>query len=255
MSYTVQNPGRGSKDDYTPPLHNTAPRGSRCRGSVRCELILPHTWHTPKIPLSLEGEEGTGAEPAAWRPARHLLAVALQHSTAPEGSLPYGQRLPSLSNFTHQLIQDIPMENVLLPYSQEKQWNTNSLQTLDSTVESMLQDIPRLYDAFSSGLCYSPSLEITARKEIIPKISALKQTFTTTTSPHPCLTWEETGIASLSHTFLSGNETMWELELVEQKKKTPLKRPHHKTRGVGRKGSATSHFTSSSWGLTRLLHV
>ena len=78
MSYMVQNLGRGSNDDCTPPLRNRASWGSRWRGSVHCELILPHTWHIPKIPLSLEGEEGTGAEPAAWRSARHLLAVALQ---------------------------------------------------------------------------------------------------------------------------------------------------------------------------------
>lgn len=77
MSYMVQNPGRGSKADPTPPVHNAAPQGSRRRGSVHRELILPLTWHTPKIPLSLEGKEGTGAEPAT-EAGRHLLAVALQ---------------------------------------------------------------------------------------------------------------------------------------------------------------------------------
>lgn len=58
----VQNSGRGSKGDSSPPSCNTGQQGM---GSVHCQLILPHTWHTPESPLSLEGEQGTGAEPAA----------------------------------------------------------------------------------------------------------------------------------------------------------------------------------------------
>ena len=73
MSYMVQNPGRGSKAVHHPCIT----RLPRRRGSVHRELILPRTWHTLKIPLSLEGKEGTGAEPAT-EAGRHLLAVALQ---------------------------------------------------------------------------------------------------------------------------------------------------------------------------------
>lgn len=153
-----------------------------------------HVHGTPlKFPFPLKERRGLeqsqqhGGQPSIfWPPC----------STAPEGSLPWGQWLPSPNNLTHQLIQCIPTEKVLLPYSQEKHWNTNSFQILESTVESVLQDIPWLYDAFSLGLCYSPSLKIIARKEIIPTVSALKQTFTTTTSPHPCLTQEQTSTAS-----------------------------------------------------------
>lgn len=43
-----------------------------------------HVQGTPQkfLFLSLKGEEGTGAEPAAWRPAQHLLIVALHSAGA-----------------------------------------------------------------------------------------------------------------------------------------------------------------------------
>jgi len=124
MSYMVQNPGRGSKDDCTSPLHNMTPQGSSCRGSVHCKLILLRIWHTSEIPLSLEGEEGTGAEPDAWRPAQHLLAIAPQLAAAVPsrtgGQLALGS-VTAIFKQSYQLIQGIPMENALLLYFQEKQ--------------------------------------------------------------------------------------------------------------------------------------
>lgn len=65
----VQNWGRGSKGDLC------RAQGSRGTGPVHCQLILPHTWHLPKSPFPLKVEEGTGAEPAAGRPAQHLLVT------------------------------------------------------------------------------------------------------------------------------------------------------------------------------------
>lgn len=59
--------------------------------NAHCELTPSRTRHTPKIALSLEGGEGTGAEPVRERPAQHLPAVALQRSAALEGGLPSGQ--------------------------------------------------------------------------------------------------------------------------------------------------------------------
>lgn len=77
--------------------------------------------------------------------------------------------MPPQSNSIHQLIPGIPVENTLYN-SQEKQWNTNRFQILDSMVESMLQDIPWLYNTFWLDLCYSPTLKRIASIANIPRI-------------------------------------------------------------------------------------
>lgn len=162
-------------------------------------------------------------------------------STTLQGSSPQGWWLPPQSNSIHQLIQGIPVENTLLYNSQEKKGNTNSFQVLDSMVESTLQGIPWLYDTFLLSLCYSPTLKITPRRGIILGISEIYYyCFPTSLSDLGPLLSEATH-AELCSSITGAFQAKNNVELM--------------SKNWGRKGSATSNFTSSSWGLTGFLHV
>lgn len=150
------------------------------------KLILPCRWHSPGIPFSLEGEEGTGAQPAAQRLALQLLAVLLQQ--------PGGWLAPvPVTAFTDQLHPAIYSryskgEGLFIMFHREtvKYQQFSSTVMLDLLFESTLQDT-HLYYVFSLVLYYLCLLKTITRKEFIPNISSLKQRFMTSIFP-PSLT-------------------------------------------------------------------
>lgn len=77
----------------------------------------------------------------------------------------------------------------------------SNIAMMDLLFQSTLQDVSWLHDArcIYLVLYYLRSFKTIGRKEITPSISSLKQTFTTSVSPHPCLTQLLMRIASPSH--------------------------------------------------------
>lgn len=124
-------------------------------------------------PLSLEGEQRTGAEPAAggqpstfWSlcPRQQLLCSGGQLTLRMVNKSSEQFYSPTYSRYSsgEHFCCIIPKRNNETPtaFKYWVQW-----------LKAMLQDISWLYDTFSLDLCYSPTLKRIARIANIPRIS------------------------------------------------------------------------------------
>lgn len=238
----VQNSGRGSQGDSSSPLYNTGEQGM---GSVHCQLILPHTWHPPKSLLSLEEEGGCqrtltgGLEQSQLHRASPAPSGRCAPGSSSGGQLTLRMVNASSEQFYPPTYSRYSSGEHLLYTSQEKQWN--SFQVLDSTVESMLQDIPWLCDTFSLDLCYSPTRKRIASTANIPRILL----------PHipVWLGTRQVLLSEATHAELYNSIT----GAFQAKKQCGSWNKW--TKSGERKRSATSNFISSSRGLIGLLYV